>query len=106
MVAICAGLFLLFVYVEDWSAQWQGATLAVCLGGIGVGMVSWARAYLPPGPEREPRGTMASTEEERAAFADDFRVGEIEFERRGLLTKLLAGALAAPLISGARGALH
>jgi ubiquinol-cytochrome c reductase iron-sulfur subunit len=95
VVAIVSGLFLLFVYVENWSAQWQGGVLALCLGGIGVGMVSWAKAYLPPGPETEPRERLESTPEEIDAFAADFRVGEVELERRGLLTKLLVGALAA-----------
>ncbi|MDZ7733611.1 MAG: c-type cytochrome [Acidimicrobiia bacterium] len=94
-VAIVAGLLLAVAYWGDLSAQWQGAFLALCLGGIGVGLVSWAKAFMPAGPETEPRGRLGSTEDEIEAFTDDFAVGERELERRGLLTKMLAGAVGA-----------
>jgi ubiquinol-cytochrome c reductase iron-sulfur subunit len=95
VVAIVAGLALAVAYWGDLSAQWQGAFLAVCLGGIGIGLVSWAKAFMPAGPETEPRGRIGSTDEEIEAFTDDFAIGESELERRSLLTKLLMGAVGA-----------
>jgi ubiquinol-cytochrome c reductase iron-sulfur subunit len=95
VVAIVAGLGLAGAYFGDLSAQWQGGLLAVCLGGIGIGLVAWAKAFMPAGPEIEPRGTLASTPEEIAEFADDFAIGEDELARRSLLTKLLLVAFGA-----------
>ena len=64
------------------------------VGGIGVGLVAWAKRYMtPPEPDVEPRGRIASTEEEIEEFKADFDVGEYELERRSLLTKLLVGAV-------------
>lgn len=94
-VAIVAGLALAVAYFGDLSAQWQGGLLALCLAGIGIGLVAWAKAFMPAGPETEPRGTLASTDEEIEAFTDDFAIGERELARRSLLTKLLVGALGA-----------
>jgi ubiquinol-cytochrome c reductase iron-sulfur subunit len=95
VVAIVAGLGLAGAYFGDLSAQWQGGLLAVCLGGIGIGLVAWAKAFMPAGPEVEPRGTLASSDEEIAEFTDDFAIGEHELARRGLLTKLLLGSFGA-----------
>ena len=60
-----------------------------------IGLVAWAKAFMPAGPEIEPRGTLASTDEEIEEFSDDFAIGERELARRGLLTKLLLGAVGA-----------
>jgi ubiquinol-cytochrome c reductase iron-sulfur subunit len=95
VVAIVAGLALAVAYFADLSAQWQGGMLAICLAGIGVGLVSWAKAFMPAGPEVEPRGRLASTDEDIQAFVDDFAIGEHELARRSVLTKLLLGAFGA-----------
>ena len=63
--------------------------------GFGAGLVLWAKRFMPAGPEIEERGQLASTEEEVAAFKEDFDVGEYQLERRSLLTKLMVGAGAA-----------
>lgn len=95
VVSILAGLSLAGAYLADANNQVQGLLLFLCLGGIGVGLVLWAKRYLPRGPEWEPRGRLGSTDEELEAFSEDFSVGSDELERRGLLTRLLLGAGAA-----------
>ncbi len=87
-----SGLALAVVYWQGGQSQLEGIFLAVALGGIGVGMVMWAKRFLPAGPEVEPRGRLGSSEAEIDAFRDDFESGEHTLERRGLLVKLLVGA--------------
>ena len=94
-VSMVSGVALAVVYWTGGQAQLEGIFLALALGGIGVGMVQWAKRFLPAGPEVEPRGRLASTEEEIDALRDDFQSGEHDLERRGLLVKLLIGAGAA-----------
>jgi ubiquinol-cytochrome c reductase iron-sulfur subunit len=92
VVSIVAGLALAVVYWVGGQPQLEGVLLALCLGGIGVGMVMWAKRFLPGGPEVEDRGRLGSTEAEIDAFRDDFQSGEHSLERRGLLVKLLVAA--------------
>jgi ubiquinol-cytochrome c reductase iron-sulfur subunit len=95
IVSILAGIGLAIVYWRGGQVQLEGILLALALGGFGGGMVLWAKRFMPAGPEVEPRGRMGSTEDEIAAFAADFDVGEYELERRGLMVKLMLGAGAA-----------
>jgi ubiquinol-cytochrome c reductase iron-sulfur subunit len=81
-------------YALDAGTQVLGVMVFVMMGGIGVGMVSWAKRYMTPMvPDVEPRGDIASSEEDIERFSADFNVGEFELVRRSLLTKLLLGAL-------------
>ncbi len=95
VVSMLAGLGLAVVYWRGGQNQIEGVLLALALGGFGAGMVLWAKRFMPAGPETEPRGRLASTEEEIQAFKADFDVGDYELTRRGLLTKLMLGAGAA-----------
>jgi ubiquinol-cytochrome c reductase iron-sulfur subunit len=95
VVSMLAGLALAVVYWTGGQTQLEGVFLAISLVGFGGGMVLWAKRFMPLGPEVEPRGPLASTEEEIAAFKADFDVGEYELERRSLLTRLMIGAGAA-----------
>lgn len=95
IVAILAGLGACAVYVAGGQTQAEGALLAVALGGIGLGLVLWAKRFMPQGPEVEDRGRLVSTPEELEAFSADFNVGGEAIGRRGMLLKLLAGAGAA-----------
>ena len=71
------------------------------LGGIGVGVISWAHRFLPDGSDEEEREPIASSEETVEAFDAELEAGEEEIGRRRLLVRLLAGAARRP---GARGA--
>jgi ubiquinol-cytochrome c reductase iron-sulfur subunit len=94
-VSMVSGVALAVTYWVGGQVQLEGVLLALALGGIGVGMVLWAKRFMPQGPEHEPRGRLASTQQEVDQFEADFSGGENELERRGLLTKMLVGALGA-----------
>lgn len=93
--SVVAALALAVVYAEGGQNQAEGVLLAVALGGIGVGLVVWAKRFMPEGPDTEPRGRIGSTAEDRAAFVADLETGAHTFGRRHLLTKMLVGAVAA-----------
>jgi ubiquinol-cytochrome c reductase iron-sulfur subunit len=96
VIGVLGAVGFVLTYLLGANTQLLGLTLFVMTGGIGVGMVSWAKRYMTPSrPDVEPRGRIASTEAEIAAFTADFNVGEYELVRRSLLTKLLLGALGA-----------
>jgi ubiquinol-cytochrome c reductase iron-sulfur subunit len=95
VVSILAALGLTFVYWRGGQPQWEGALLCLSLGGIGVGVISWAHRFLPAGPDEEPREQVASSEAALAALDADLIAGEEEFGRRRLLVRLLAGAAGA-----------
>lgn len=95
-VGLAGAVGFVAAYAAGGSTQVMGLMLFAMAGGIGVGMVSWARRFMTPAePDVEPRGRVASTEEEIDEFRADFDVGEYELVRRSLLTKLLVGALGA-----------
>ncbi len=93
--SMLAALALAVVYWRGGQAQLEGVLLAISLGGIGIGMVVWAKRFLPGGEITEERGRMASTEEEVVAFTQAFEQGEQAIQRRALLLKLLGGAIGA-----------
>ena len=95
VAAILAGLALMVVYALGGQTQIEGVLLFIALGGIGAGLVSWSKRFMTTAPETEPRPRIGSTDEEIAAFSEDFDQGEYQLERRTFLTKLLLGALGA-----------
>ena len=81
-----------------------GTALSVALLAIGIGMVIWVRYIMPPAEVTEERHPLASSPEDRAAFAETFIEGAETSQitkrpllRRTLLTALLPVA-AAPLV--------
>jgi ubiquinol-cytochrome c reductase iron-sulfur subunit len=97
IVAIVAALGLVVVYWTHGRGQPQleGTLLSVVTGGIGAGIVIWAKHFMPHGPFTEPRGQISSSGDERAAFVADFERGGEEIGRRGFLARLLAAAFGA-----------
>ena len=95
VVATLAAIALAVVYWEGGQPQAEGVLLAVSLGGIGVGIVLWAKHFMPDEEVVEDRHPMASTEEEVAAFAEDFRSGESTLRGRRVLVATAGGACAA-----------
>jgi ubiquinol-cytochrome c reductase iron-sulfur subunit len=95
IVSMLAIVGFVAAYLTRANTQLMGVCAFLALTGIGVGMIVWAKRFMtPPHPEVEPRGQLASSEEEIAAFHRDFELGEFEMERRSLLTKLLGAAVA------------
>lgn len=94
VVAILASLGLIAVYWEGGQPQLEGILLAAVTGGIGAGIVIWAKAAMPHDQVVEARGRIESDEADVAAFAADFEAGESVLRRR-VLGWLAGGALAA-----------
>lgn len=72
--AVCAiaAMGLAFVYVDGGHPQAEGALLAVALGALGYGLVPWGHHLTPPGPFEEPRHSLSTSAQERAASRGDF----------------------------------
>ncbi len=86
-----AGLGLTVVYVLGGQPQWEGALLMVALGGIGVGLVGWAKRLYGDSEETDERPALPSAAEPRVEFSHSLARSE-EFSRRRGLTGLLAFA--------------
>jgi ubiquinol-cytochrome c reductase iron-sulfur subunit len=101
IVATLAALALFVVYVRDGSAQAQGALLGLALGGVGTGLLLWAKRLMPEiHDETQPRRkgapeSPAAAEADRADAMDAVEYGVDEMRRRSFLLKLLAGAAGA-----------
>ena len=100
-----AGIALLFVYILGGQTQVEGVLLMICLGGIGLGIVTWAHRLMPTRIHIEPRGSVATTPEEMQRF-EEALTEEAGFSRRklligGLLSAFagLGAALAIPIFS-------
>ncbi|HEX9312379.1 MAG TPA: Rieske 2Fe-2S domain-containing protein [Actinomycetota bacterium] len=90
-----ASIGLAVVYVRGGQPQLEGALLLVALGGMGVGLIVWAKRFLPPGPFVQERHPPSSTRREREAFARGFERGARAIERRTFMAKMLGLALGA-----------
>ncbi len=104
LVSLVAGLAVLGVYIAGGQTQVEGVLLAICLGGIGAGIVIWSQRLLPTElvvEDRHPLGERASPEavvaiegEERAITRRRLLVGLLGAAFGGL-----AAALAIPVFS-------
>ena len=104
--AVLAAVGLGITYWRGGDPQLEGVLLATTLGGIGAGIIVWARAFMPNDEVTEDRHPVESPEEDVAAFTADFERGTLGLKRRRLLTGLagaafasLAGALLFPIRS-------
>lgn len=104
-VTALTGLALLVVYAMGGDTQVQGVLLAVCLGGLGAGIVLWAQELMSNREWEESRHRLGTGPEGSAAVAEAL-TDEAGFSRRrllqgGLLGALggLAAALAIPVLS-------
>jgi ubiquinol-cytochrome c reductase iron-sulfur subunit len=95
LVAMVAAIALAVVYWQGGQPQAEGVLLAVVTGGIGLGIVLWAKHFMPTDEVIEERGLMPSTEEDREAFSRDFEAGESTLRSRRLLLTSAIGAATA-----------
>jgi ubiquinol-cytochrome c reductase iron-sulfur subunit len=95
VVAILASIAVAVVYWEGGQPQAEGILLALTLGGIGVGIVLWAKHFMPHGEVTEKRPPVASSEEDIAAFTADFAAGQSTLRSRRVLVATAGGACAA-----------
>ncbi|HEY8547147.1 MAG TPA: Rieske 2Fe-2S domain-containing protein [Acidimicrobiales bacterium] len=95
LVSMLAALGLAVTYWQGGNTQVEGVLLAVVTGGIGVGIILWAKHFMPGEEVAEDREDLASTEAEVAAFTADLEAGGSSLRSRRLLLASATGALAA-----------
>ena len=95
LVSTVAAIGLAITYALGGQTQLEGAFLALALGGIGVGLVSWSRRLMPDELVAEDRGRLASDPAELEALVADVTDPDDGVERRSVLVRLLGVAAAA-----------
>jgi ubiquinol-cytochrome c reductase iron-sulfur subunit len=98
VVAIIGGLVAAWAYWTDKTTHGLGIGLALALGGIGVGLVSWAKYLDLPENIVQERHPLRTTEEERADFDDEMEMTGETVGRRTLLVALFAGGFGSLVI--------
>jgi len=96
-----AGLALAAQYVTGPQVQVEGVLLAISFGGLGYGLVEWAKGLLHEGPEVGDYPDPPDYEEDEKAVEIPGKGWEESFGRRKLLTRMLgaaAGALGLALV--------
>jgi ubiquinol-cytochrome c reductase iron-sulfur subunit len=95
VVSLIAAVALAVVYWQGGQPQAEGVLLAISLGGIGIGIVLWAKHFMPADEVAEERHPLASTDDDVASFASDFQAGESSLRSRRVLVATAGGACAA-----------
>ncbi|HEX4836666.1 MAG TPA: Rieske 2Fe-2S domain-containing protein [bacterium] len=93
--SILASFGLTIVYALGGQPQLEGTLLAVALGGLGIGIVVWAKELLIPEEitqEREPEPSPSAVREAAEAA---LRAGGEQITRHRLLARLLLATLGA-----------
>lgn len=98
VVAIAGGLVAAWGFWTDRTVHVLGLGLALALGGIGVGLVSWAKYLDLPENVVQERHRLRTTEEERADFDDEMQMTGETVGRRTLLVALFAGGFGSLLV--------
>lgn len=94
-LSILGSLMLAVVYAAGGQPQLEGALLAVALGGLGIGIILWAKELLRPEELVEERPPEPSPAPVRKAAEQALAAGEEQLMRRRTLGRLLLGALGA-----------
>jgi ubiquinol-cytochrome c reductase iron-sulfur subunit len=95
IASILGSLMLAVVYAAGGQPQLEGALLALALGGLGIGIVLWAKELLPHEEIVEERHPEPSAAVVRRAAEAALARGQAELTRRRILGRLLVGALGA-----------
>jgi ubiquinol-cytochrome c reductase iron-sulfur subunit len=90
-----AAIVLAVVYWRGGQTQLEGACLAIVTGGIGVGIVLWAKQVTPHEEVTEARHSIASPEAAFEQATAEVAEGADIVSRRRLLATLAGSALAA-----------
>jgi ubiquinol-cytochrome c reductase iron-sulfur subunit len=94
-VSAAAAVGLAVAYALGGQTQAEGILLAVALGGIGVGLVSWSRRLMPDELVIEDRGRLASEPAEMDDLVGDLTDPDDGVERRSVLVKMFGVAAVA-----------
>lgn len=93
VLAIGGGVLAAYGYWSDHTEVWLGLGLAICLGGIGFGLVSWAKYLDLDEHVVQQRQPLRATPAEQADLVDDIDETARTLGRRPLLVALFAGSL-------------
>jgi ubiquinol-cytochrome c reductase iron-sulfur subunit len=91
-LTLVAGVALLVLYLVGGQTQLEGILLALCLGGLGVGIVLWAQRLMSSEVRIEPRHPIGGDPARIEGLAEAL-TEEAGFTRRTLLIRALGGAL-------------
>jgi ubiquinol-cytochrome c reductase iron-sulfur subunit len=94
LLSAAAAIGLAIVYARGGNVQLEGVLILVAFGALGVGLVTIAHRLLPTEQYAEERKQLASSEDERRAFAQDFDRGQRVSRRRLLIGSLLTAVAA------------
>ena len=90
LIAAIAGIALLGLYLTGGQTQLEAVLLAICLGGIGIGITAWSH-WLLSGTERvEARHSLESPADAAEGFDDE----TASITRRTFLIRSLVAAFA------------
>ena len=96
VLAFCASALaaigLAITYSVGGQPQVEGVLLAIALGGIGFGLVSWSRRFMPDDVAVEDRGTVSSDPGDIQGLLDDLGAEKAQVGRRHLLVRMLVVA--------------
>jgi ubiquinol-cytochrome c reductase iron-sulfur subunit len=103
LVGFCAGVGFVYVYwAKPNDTIVLGGCLALCFGGFGVALVSWAHNLMRHKEAIEPREVLSSSPQDVQLAFDDFCDGKRDVKRRKLLTCMgvgFVGVFAASAVS-------
>jgi len=94
-VAFLAAIGLAVVYWTGGDTRLEGVMFALAFGGIGVGIVTMASAWLPDELVTEDRGQLASDDEERAETRATSEARDEPLVERRRAVQLMVAALSA-----------
>lgn len=83
---------LMVTYLLGGQPQAEGVFIFVALGGLGLGLILWAKDFMPEGGSVQERSPTPSPSAEREHVAEDIEAGAEEVGRRGFIGRALAGA--------------
>jgi ubiquinol-cytochrome c reductase iron-sulfur subunit len=95
VVSALASIGLTIVYALGGQVQVEGALLGLALGGLSLGLIGWARVFLPHGPFTQSREEELAQPVSTAEAEASFEAGAEPIERRRFLTRLMGAAVAA-----------
>lgn len=93
-ISVGSSLAVTVVYAFGGQPQAEGILLGLALGGLGAGLIIWAKAFLPVGGQVQQREPLEPGPGEEEAAEETLDVGLHELGRRGFLVKMGAAAAA------------
>jgi ubiquinol-cytochrome c reductase iron-sulfur subunit len=95
VVSAGASIGLMATYIAGGQPQLEGILIALALGGLGVGLIVWAKDLMPSGRFVEERHEHESGSAAQQSLAQEFEAGREPVARRTFLVRSLVASLAA-----------